>query len=145
MTIDFGKRFGFGGLRLPVLDPNDQMAIDNETLDKMIDKFMAHGFNYFDTSYIYHGQLSETALGKSLVARYPRDSFLLSTKMPIKFMKKKEDMERIFEEHLKKCQVPAGLAHIIDVIESDAGLRYREGIVRGLDDAIEDPGLKVIY
>ena len=41
MTIDFGKRFGFGGLRLPLLDPKDQMSIDYETLDKMVDKFMA--------------------------------------------------------------------------------------------------------
>ena len=102
--IDFGKRFGFGGLRLPILN-NDQMDIDYETLDAMIDKFMANGFNYFDTSYIYHGQLSEVALGKSLVARYPRDSFLLSTKMPIKFMTQKEHMEEIFEEQLQKCQV----------------------------------------
>ena len=102
--IDFGKRLGFGGLRLPILN-NDQMDIDYETLDAMIDKFMANGFNYFDTSYIYHGQLSEVALGKSLVARYPRDSFLLSTKMPIKFMTQKEHMEEIFEEQLQKCQV----------------------------------------
>lgn len=120
MTIDFGKRFGLGGLRLPILDPNDQMAIDYETLDKMIDKFMAHGFNYYDTSYIYHGQLSETALGKSLVARYPRDSFLLSTKMPIKFMKKKEDMERIFEEQLQKCQVDYFDFYLIHSIGKEA-------------------------
>ena len=100
MAIDFGKRFGLGGLRLPLLDPSDQRSIDYETLEKMIDIFMEHGFTYYDTSYIYHGELSEVALGKALVDRYPRDSFLLSTKMPIKFMTKKEDMERIFEEQL---------------------------------------------
>ena len=89
MAINFGKRFGLGGLRLPISDPNEQRSIDYETLENMIDIFMDHGFNYFDTSYIYHGGLSEVALGKALVDRYPRDSFLLSTKMPIKFMKKK--------------------------------------------------------
>ena len=103
--IDFGKRFGMGGLRFPLLDPDDQMSIDYDTLNVMIDKFMAAGYRYFDTSYIYHGELSESALGICLVDRYPRDSFLLSTKMPIKFMKKKEDMETIFEEQLKKCHV----------------------------------------
>ena len=105
MAIDFGKRLGMGCLRLPILDPNNQQSIDYETLEKMIDIFLDHGFTYFDTSYIYHGELSESAIGKTLVDRYPRDSFLLSTKMPIKFMKKKEDMERIFEEQLNKCHV----------------------------------------
>lgn len=119
MAIDFGKRFGLGGLRLPILNDN-QMDIDYETLDKMIDKFLAHGFNYFDTSYIYHGQLSETALGRSLVARHPRDSFLLSTKMPIKFMTRKEDMERIFEEQLQKCQVDYFDFYLIHSIGKEA-------------------------
>lgn len=105
MAIEFGKRLGLGALRLPILDPNEQRSIDYETLEKMIDIYMEHGFTYFDTSYIYHGGFSEVALGKALVDRYPRDSFLLSTKMPIKFMKKKEDMETIFEEQLKKCHV----------------------------------------
>jgi predicted aldo/keto reductase-like oxidoreductase len=94
-----------GGLRFPLLDPKDQMSIDKETLKKMIDIFMENGYKYYDTSYIYHGELSESALGECLVDRYPRDSFLLSTKMPIKFMKKADDMERIFEEQLKKCHV----------------------------------------
>ena len=120
MAIDFGKRLGFGCLRLPLLDPNDQTSIDHKTLDEMIDKFLAQGFKYFDTSYIYHGQLSETALGKSLVARHPRDSFLLSTKMPIKFMKKKEDMEKIFEEQLRKCQVDYFDFYLIHSIGKEA-------------------------
>ena len=41
--IDFGKRFGMGGLRFPLLDPDDQMSIDYDTLNVMIDKFMAAG------------------------------------------------------------------------------------------------------
>jgi predicted aldo/keto reductase-like oxidoreductase len=105
MAIDFGKRMGLGCLRLPLLDPNDQSSIDYETLNKMVDILQARGFNYYDTAYIYHNQLSEEAIGRCLVDRYPRDSFLLSTKMPMKFMTKKEDMERIFEEQLKKCHV----------------------------------------
>lgn len=120
MAIDFGKRFGLGGLRLPLLDPSDQRSIDYETLEKMIDIFMEHGFTYYDTSYIYHGELSEVALGKALVDRYPRDSFLLSTKMPIKFMTKKEDMERIFEEQLQKCHVDYFDFYLIHSIGKEA-------------------------
>jgi predicted aldo/keto reductase-like oxidoreductase len=119
MAIEFGKRFGLGGLRLPVLDPNEQRSIDYETLEKMIDIFMEHGFTYYDTSYIYHGGLSEAALGKTLVDRYPRDSFLLSTKMPIKFMKEKEDMERIFEEQLKRCHVDYFDFYLIHAISKE--------------------------
>ena len=57
-----------------------QMSIDYETLKKEIDILQAGGFNYYDTAYIYHGELAEGALGDCLVDRYPRDSFLLSTK-----------------------------------------------------------------
>ena len=103
--INFGKRLGLGCLRLPLLDPNDQMSIDYETLKKEIDILQAGGFNYYDTAYIYHGELSEGALGDCLVDRYPRDSFLLSTKMPIKFMKSAADMEPIFQEQLRRCHV----------------------------------------
>ena len=37
--IDFGKRFGMGGLRFPLIDPDDQMSIDYDTLNVMIDKY----------------------------------------------------------------------------------------------------------
>ena len=69
--IDFGKRFGMGGLRFPLIDPDDQMSIDYDTLNVMIDKFMAAGYRYFDTSYIYHGELSESALGRYSLTGIP--------------------------------------------------------------------------
>ena len=50
MAIDFGKRMGLGGLRLPVLDPHNPMSIDMETLKKIVDVYMANGFKYFDTA-----------------------------------------------------------------------------------------------
>ena len=89
MAIDFGKRFGFGTLRLPLKDPADQGSIDYDELCRMIDKFQAHGFTYYDTSYIYHDFKAEIALRECLVKLYPRDAFLLSTKDPDKFMSKK--------------------------------------------------------
>ena len=105
MAIDLGKRFGFGTLRLPLLDENDQASIDYPMLYKMIDTFLEHGFKYFDTSYIYHMNQSEVFLREALVKRHPRDSFFLSTKMPIKFMTKASQMEEIFNEQLEKCGV----------------------------------------
>ena len=120
MPITFGKKFGFGTLRLPILDPKDQSSFDYETLNRMIDLYLAHGFTYFDTSYIYHNNQAEVALRESLVKRYPRDKFLLSTKLPIKFMNKKEDMERIFNEQLEKCGVDYFDFYLIHSINHDA-------------------------
>ncbi len=117
--INFGKRLGLGGLRLPISNPDDQKSIDYPTLEKIIDLFMEHGYNYYDTSYIYHDQQSEVALGKALVDRYPRDSFLLSTKMPIKFMHKAEDMEKVFEEQLRKCHVDYFDFYLVHAISTD--------------------------
>ena len=110
MAIDFGKRFGLGTLRLPLKDPGDQKSIDYDEFSAMIDKFLDHGFRYFDTSYIYHDNMSEIALRECLVKRHPRDSFLLSDKLPIKFMdvkflKAREDMERMLDLQLEKCGV----------------------------------------
>jgi len=124
--LDFGKRMGFGCLRLPLLDDSDQASFDYETLNKMIDIFLSHGFKYFDTSYIYHAEQSEVALRKALVERHPRDSFLLSTKMPIKFMKKKEDLERIFEEQLQKCGVDFFDFYLIHSVNRDAYTKCKE-------------------
>ena len=126
MSIDFGKPLGMGCLRLPLLDDRDQKSIDYDTLEKMIDIYLAHGFKYFDTSYIYHGGLSECALGKALVDRHPRDSFLLSTKMPVKFINKKEDMERIFQEQLEKCHVDYFNFYLIHAISEDSYKRCQE-------------------
>lgn len=70
-----------------------------------IDMFLEHGFKYFDTSYIYHDRKAELALRECLVKRHPRDSYILSDKLPVKFVYCKEDVERIFNEQLEKCGV----------------------------------------
>ena len=126
MAIDFGKRFGMGCLRLPLLNPQDQKSIDYDTLEKMIDIYLDRGFKYFDTSYIYHGELSEVALGKALADRHPRDSFLLSTKMPIKFMNGKDDVEKVFQEQLDKCHVDYFDFYLIHAISEDAYKKCEE-------------------
>ena len=72
------KNFGFGLMRLPMLDGE----IDIEQTKQMVDEYMAAGFNYFDTSWVYMGQKSEPAAKECLVDRYPRDSFYFATKLP---------------------------------------------------------------
>lgn len=99
------KKLGFGCMRLPLLDKNDQTSFDYELLNKMVDAFIEKGFTYFDTAFVYHGGLSEVAVRKALVERYPRDSFSLATKLLPRLLKSAEDQERIFKEQLDKCGV----------------------------------------
>lgn len=91
---------GLGCMRLPMKDNE----VDMSELDSMVDYCIEHGANYFDTAYRYVDYKSETAIGKSL-KRYNRNEFILADKNPIRFLKSKEDVSRIFQEQLKKCQV----------------------------------------
>lgn len=99
------KKLGFGLMRLPLKDQNDQTSVDMETTMRMVDAFLERGFTYFDTAYMYHNFQSEVAIREALVKRHPRESFTLATKMPTMFLKAPEDQERIFNEQLEKCGV----------------------------------------
>ena len=63
------KNFGFGCMRLPMKDEQ----IDEAAFCAMIDKFIADGFNYFDTARPYHGGMSEKALKTCLTTRHDRE------------------------------------------------------------------------
>ncbi len=94
---------GFGCMRFPKVNP-DKEDIDEKAAQEMIDYAYAQGVNYFDTAYPYHAGMSETFTGKAL-KKYPRESFKLATKLPSWLLNTEEDVERLFHEQLKKCQV----------------------------------------
>lgn len=77
------QKFGFGCMRLPLLDASDPASFDYEKIESLFDKFLEQGFTYFDTAYTYHGYQAEKAMKKALVERYPRERFQLATKMPL--------------------------------------------------------------
>lgn len=99
------KKLGFGCMRLPLLDKDDQTSFATETLNRMVDTFLARGFTYFDTAYTYHGFKSEDAIREALVKRHNRDEFTLATKLPPRILKAVGDQENIFNEQLAKCGV----------------------------------------
>lgn len=99
------KDFGFGCMRLPLLNKDDQTSFDYELIERLFDAFLNKGFTYFDTAYTYHGYHAEEAVRKTLVERHPRNSFQLATKMPLRDFKDAEDLERIFNEQLSNCGV----------------------------------------
>jgi len=93
---------GFGMMRLPRISP-DKPEIDYKITEKMIARAMEAGVNYFDTAYMYHNGLSEKCAG-DLLTKYPRDSYYLADKMPPWYAKNEGDLEKIFQEQLKRCK-----------------------------------------
>lgn len=94
---------GFGCMRLPRLTEGKN-DIDEVKAEAMLDYAYSRGVNYFDTAYSYHDGLSEAFAGRAL-AKYPRASFKLATKMPIWLLEKEADAERYFTEQLGRCGV----------------------------------------
>ena len=92
------KKLGFGLMRLPMKGKD----VDIEQTKEMVDMFLSRGFTYFDTAYGYLEGKSEEAVKTALVDRYPRESFLLATKLPAWNASSKEEAEAMFETSLKR-------------------------------------------
>ena len=124
MSIDLSKmpKLGFGLMRLPEKDGE----IDHEQVCRMVDDYMKAGMNYFDTAYIYHGGKSEIAAREALVKRYPRDSFMIATKLPAWEIKKAEDVERIFEDQLEKTGVDYFDLYLLHSVEDGSNYETYE-------------------
>lgn len=98
-------KLGFGCMRLPLADPDNQKTVDMPQVERMVDTFLERGFTYFDTAYMYHDFTSECIVREALVRRHPRASFTLADKLPTMFLQQEGDQERIFAEQLEKCGV----------------------------------------
>jgi len=92
---------GFGLMRLPFKDGR----IDKEEVCRMADHFIEHGFNYFDTAYVYNDGESEKAFRECVVKRHPREKLIIADKLPVWKVEKPEDMQRITDECLARCGV----------------------------------------
>lgn len=94
------SKLGFGCMRLPTLENG---AIDEALNQKMVERALTAGINYFDTAYMYMGGGSEAAMGRAL-KKYERSSYNLTTKMPVMMLEKEDEVEKIFNEQLKRCK-----------------------------------------
>ena len=95
------KNFGFGCMRLPM----QGKEVDLTEFSKMVDAFLAAGFNYFDTAHGYLEGKSETAIKACLTSRYPREEYVLTDKLTVSYFNKEEDVRPFFESQLKACGV----------------------------------------
>ena len=124
MGIDFSRmpKLGFGLMRLPEKDG----AIELDRVGDMVDRYMKAGMNYFDTAYVYHGGKSEVAARECLVKRYPRESFMLATKLPAWEIKKEADIDRIFNEQRERAGVDYFDFYLLHSIEDGANYEVYE-------------------
>ena len=92
---------GFGCMRFPTLGKDG--GIDRPQADAMLKYAIDHGVNYVDTAWPYHDGESENVVGEILAGGY-RDQVFLATKMPMWEVKEASDLDRIFEEQLRRLQ-----------------------------------------
>lgn len=121
---------GFGCMRFP----QKMGKIDMEETQREIMAAYQAGVNYFDTAYIYPG--SEVALGQILEKNKIREKVHIATKLPHYLVKKKEDIDKIFNEELKRLRtdyVDYYLMHMLN--DPDAWERMKSlGILQWLED-----------
>lgn len=141
-------KLGFGLMRLPM----DGGRIDLERTQEMVDRFISEGFSYFDTAYGYNDGQSEAVAKKALVDKYPRDRFLLATKLPAwAGAKSREEAEQMFYTSMERTgagyfdfyllhNLGEERTHFFD----DYGIwdflqeRKKEGLIRHLGFSIHD-------
>ena len=99
------KKLGFGFMRLPLLKKDDPKSVDLAQVEKMVDLFFQRGFTYCDTAWMYHGFVSEDAVGRTVVDRHPRNAFTIATKMPDMMLKNAAEVPDIYEKQKQNLHV----------------------------------------
>ena len=120
---------GFGAMRLPTIPESG--AVDVALTERLIDRAIEGGVNYFDTAYPYHGGRSELIL-RDILKKYPRESYCLADKYPGHQISSSYDPKAVFEEQLEKCGVDYFdfyLLHNVNDTSMDTYLDERWGII----------------
>jgi predicted aldo/keto reductase-like oxidoreductase len=122
---------GFGCMRLP---QNKENKIDEKEAFRLLDYAYKNGVNYFDTAYMYHDGESELVLGKFLDTK-PRDSYILTSKLPVMMCNSLEDAKNKFEEQMKKLNKDYLDCYLIHGLNKDT---FKNSVDWGIIDYCED-------
>ena len=120
MELNNLPKLGFGMMRLPKAGDK----IDLPQVKDMVDAYMASGMCYFDTAYMYCDGKSESVAKAALVDRYPRESFWLTTKLPIWMIESMEDRDRIFADQLQRTGAGYFDLYLLHSVEESNAEKY---------------------
>jgi len=112
---------GFGCMRLPL---REDKQIDFERTQEMFDLAIKAGVTYFDTAYMYLDGQSEIVVGK-ILKNYPRDTFTITSKLPVWLIKKEDEILEIFYKQLSKLQVEYLDIYLLHAINKADYLRIK--------------------
>ena len=125
------NKLGFGMMRLPVKN-GDLATLDYKQINHMVDEFISAGFDYFDTSYVYHNGNRAEAVRKAVGKRHSRDSFTIATMFPTFDLRHEDEIEPIFAQQLINLSVDYidyYLLHNIQTVYYD-GIDGSGGIIK---------------
>lgn len=135
---DWGKAgvhtslLGYGCMRLPT---TTQGEIDEPRAEALLNAARDAGVNYFDTAHFYHSSQSEPFVGK-VIAKWPRDSFYVATKLPLWKMRdwgddSLEEAKKVFQLQLDRLGVEYFDFYLLHSLHR---ARYDEAKARGIVD-----------
>ena len=138
---------GFGCMRFPL---NEDGTIDEVLSEQMLDRALAAGVNYIDTAYPYHQGTSEPFVGR-ILAKYPRESYFLATKLPVWKVNDPEEAQAVFQEQLGRLGVKYVDYYLLHALNKErwenlkkqgilswAEQKVREGKIRHLGFSFHD-------
>ena len=107
-------------------------GIDSAKAEKEIMHGIDVGINYFDTAYVYPG--SEVLLGEVLSKNNVRDKIKIATKLPHYLTKNIDDVNKIFDEELKRLKRDHIDYYIMHMINDEESLNrlVNMGIIKWL-------------
>lgn len=110
MTYRYNKKsgdkvslLGYGCMRWPMIQVDGKDVIDQEAVNKLIDRAIEGGINFFDTAPTYLQGQSEKATALAL-SKYPRDSYYISTKMSNFSNTTRENSIKLYKQSLENFQ-----------------------------------------
>lgn len=114
------KKLGFGLMRLP----KDGDRIRLEEVCRLADEFLARGYTYFDTAYVYAG--AEEAFKKAVAERHPRESYRIATKMAGWKLSEDYTPADMFADQLARCGVDYFDYYLLHSVQESRGTVYED-------------------
>ncbi len=120
MTTWPDKKLGFGLMRLP--KENGEICLDK--VCQLADEFLARGYTYFDTAYVYEG--SEEAFRRAVAERHPRESYRIATKMAGWKLRPDYLPADMFADQLARCGVDYFDYYLLHSVQESRGTIYED-------------------